>query len=401
MSPVSRGRKKSKSRQPGERVLRAVPAVPEECDCPDCTGEPLDPAELLPLAADLLAVSDPLEAELFGANVVAAGVDVVPALAQSHTTESVAMLLAIGAVEAAEQMTQAGVPAPAWAAELAQPITVGQCRVYGDQVGETSMLLCTFERAGRAHGFLVDVDHLDCDSAADILLFPIQALGDVEQMVLGDARAAGVEPSVAELDPAEFRWQVERALDARAVHDDEDGDADDDLDEEDGPGYHPVAVLLRARMAVLPEPPRPPAPHGNDKGPAALARPVARPAARKLPAKRKTSDGPAPIYQVKVSLVGAVPPNWRRLEIPGDIGLADLHRMIQTSFEWDDSHLHVFETPYGEFGFADRELGHRAEKPVTLEQVAPDVRDRVGYVYDFGDNWELEIVVEEIRDRRE
>ena len=61
----------------------------------------------------------------------------------------------------------------------------------------------------------------------------------------------------------------------------------------------------------------------------------------------------------------------RRLEVPADISLARLHRVIQVAFAWDDSHLHVFQTPYGQFGLGDAELGHRAEAPVTLEQVAP------------------------------
>ena len=275
MSPVSRGRKKAKT---GQRVLRAVPAVPDE------TLYPADMLTRLPVvAAELLAVEDPLDAELCGANIVAAG-DVageviVPALALSDTPESVAMLLAIaavdsraGAAEAAGPMTKAGVPAPPWAAELAEPISVGQCRLYSDQVGETSMLMCTFERAGRSHGFLVDVDHLDCDTAADILFFPGHLLDDVEHMVLADARAAGLTPLVDDLDPAEFRWRAERALDARDVHDQEDGAVDEGSDDEDGPGFYAVVVLLRARMSILPEPPRPPAPHGNDNGPAALAR---------------------------------------------------------------------------------------------------------------------------------
>jgi hypothetical protein len=99
----------------------------------------------------------------------------------------------------------------------------------------------------------------------------------------------------------------------------------------------------------------------------------------KLPAKRKKSGPAAPIYQVKVGLRGAKPPIWRRLEVPADTSLADLHNIIQVAFGWENSHLHVFETAYGAFGVADRELGHRAEAPVTLEQVAPGTDDRLQY----------------------
>jgi hypothetical protein len=84
--------------------------------------------------------------------------------------------------------------------------------------------------------------------------------------------------------------------------------------------------------------------------------------------------------------------------VPADISLARLHTVIQVAFGWDDSHMHVFETPYGSFGIADAELGHRAEAPVTLEQVAPAVNGKLRYTYDFGDDWEHDIVVEKILD---
>jgi hypothetical protein len=73
--------------------------------------------------------------------------------------------------------------------------------------------------------------------------------------------------------------------------------------------------------------------------------------------------------------------------------------VIQIAFGWDDTHLHVFDTPYGQFGTRDAELGHRAEAPVTLEQVAPAVASRFTYTYDFGDDWQHDIVVEAVLDR--
>ncbi len=73
--------------------------------------------------------------------------------------------------------------------------------------------------------------------------------------------------------------------------------------------------------------------------------------------------------------------------------------VIQAAFGWDDSHLHVFETPYGEFGRADRELGHRAEAPVTLGQSAAQAGDKIRYTYDFGDDWVHEILVEKVLDK--
>jgi len=238
-------------------------------------------------------------------------------------------------------------------------------------------------------------------------------------MIRKDGRRSGLRILDEELEPADFRWEVERALDARAIHDSEldPDELEDDPDDEDGPGYHQVAVLLRARTRVLPEPSRPPATHSDGGGSASLLdlEMLAGFAAqaqllqnglmrrgsstRKLPAKRKKSDGPAPIYQIKVTLRGTKPPIWRRLELPGDTSLAKLHGIIQVAFGWDDAHLHVFETAYGHFGIADRELGHRAEAPVTLEQVASAEGERFRYTYDFGDDWTHEIVAEKVLDR--
>jgi hypothetical protein len=86
--------------------------------------------------------------------------------------------------------------------------------------------------------------------------------------------------------------------------------------------------------------------------------------------------------------------------VPADTTLSRLHEVIQVAFGWNGGHLHVFETAYGSYGIADRELGHQAEKPVTLEQVAPRAGDKLQYVYDFGDDWTHEIVVEKVTDRQ-
>jgi hypothetical protein len=75
-----------------------------------------------------------------------------------------------------------------------------------------------------------------------------------------------------------------------------------------------------------------------------------------------------------------------------------LHEALQTAFGWYDCHYHQFETTCGDFGDpAQNDDTWRAdESGVAIAQVAGEVRDRVGYVYDFGDDWRHDIVVEAI-----
>ena len=117
---------------------------------------------------------------------------------------------------------------------------------------------------------------------------------------------------------------------------------------------------------------------------------------KKLPAARTEADGPTPVFQLRVSLTGSRPPIWRRIEVPADITLDELHGVIQVAFEWDDYHPYAFVTDYGVFGPPDSALPVRSDESVTLEQVAPGETATIHYLYDFEDCWEHDIVVEKI-----
>ena len=113
-------------------------------------------------------------------------------------------------------------------------------------------------------------------------------------------------------------------------------------------------------------------------------------------AARTEADGPAPVFQLRVSLAGSRPPIWRRLEVPADIMLDELHGVIQVAFEWDDYHPYAFVTDYGVFGPPDSALPVRSDESVTLEQVATGENATIRYLYDFDDCWEHDIAVERI-----
>jgi Plasmid pRiA4b ORF-3-like protein len=491
MSPVSRGRKPKKNTQSntGKRTRRGRSLFTEAdlpvpgCDCPVCGGEDVDSTglidSLLDDAASLLASEDPLDAEVAGA-VLASTVTLavgqiglvddlagdhvlveglIPALEARASTEAMALLLALGSVAhdpvsaaasaAGQRLAHADVTRPSWADELTTPVAIGQCQRLVDPAGTGAILAASFARAGRSHAVLVWVDGLDCAAAAEIALLDADELPDALAVIRSThsdpAGASGDFGEVLEetLDVTEWRWQVENALDARAVHDHTDGlildgldlrgvdldfdnfrladlddkDENDDEEQDELASYPALALLLRARLAAIPASSKPKPPHGgHDDSPTiditalahALQQLTGGAAGRnrsansgpgqgaKLPAKRARENRPAPIYQIKIGIRHTKPPIWRRLQLSADTSLATLHNIIQIAFGWDDYHLHLFHTPYGEFGQADANLGHRAEAPVTLEQVAPTAGDKIAYTYDFGDDWNLDIIVEKL-----
>ncbi len=111
------------------------------------------------------------------------------------------------------------------------------------------------------------------------------------------------------------------------------------------------------------------------------------------------SAGTDVIVQIKIKLLGvSKPPVWRRLQLRADTPLDHLHDMIVAAFGWQDYHMHVFTSGPEEFGVPDPELGHNDERRVSLGQLIGGVGDKLRYTYDFGDDWEHEIAVEDLLD---
>jgi hypothetical protein len=103
--------------------------------------------------------------------------------------------------------------------------------------------------------------------------------------------------------------------------------------------------------------------------------------------------------QIKVKLLGvSKPPVWRRLQVRTDMSLDRLHEAIVAAFGWAGYHMHVFESGPERFGSPDPELGFNDERAVSLGELLGDVGDRLLYTYDFGDDWEHEVTVEELLD---
>ena len=103
------------------------------------------------------------------------------------------------------------------------------------------------------------------------------------------------------------------------------------------------------------------------------------------------------VCQLKVTLRGvAKPPVWRRIAVPAALTLDLLHEVIQQAMGWEDGHLHAFGTPRRDYGIPDPELGHADERKVTVAEVLAGPGARMLYTYDFGDDWEHDIVLEKV-----
>ncbi len=106
------------------------------------------------------------------------------------------------------------------------------------------------------------------------------------------------------------------------------------------------------------------------------------------------------IVQIKIKLLGVTkPPVWRRVQLRADTRLDQLHEILQAALGWENYHLHAFSIGDEEFGprDPDLQLDFADERKVTLGELT-DIGARLRYTYDFGDNWEHEILVEDLLD---
>lgn len=63
------------------------------------------------------------------------------------------------------------------------------------------------------------------------------------------------------------------------------------------------------------------------------------------------------IFQLKIQLREVRPPVWRRVLVPGEMSLAELHEVVQVVMGWTDSHLHEFEAGRTRYGVPDPDWG--------------------------------------------
>ena len=104
------------------------------------------------------------------------------------------------------------------------------------------------------------------------------------------------------------------------------------------------------------------------------------------------------VYQLRVVLHGVSPLIWRRLLVPGDASVADVHAVLQIAFGWDGEHLHRFVIHGVEYGIGYaggvgfRDDPHR----IHLADLGLRPTERFVYDYDFTAGWRLDLRLEQI-----
>ena len=112
------------------------------------------------------------------------------------------------------------------------------------------------------------------------------------------------------------------------------------------------------------------------------------------------------VYQIKITIRDIEPPIWRRIVIPSNITFAKFHKIIQAGFGWQDYHLYAFELPDCIIDIPDPEfagmyaLPEKNAKRVKIDGYLIEGTTLI-YQYDFGDNWEHEIIIEKIMEAEE
>ena len=117
-----------------------------------------------------------------------------------------------------------------------------------------------------------------------------------------------------------------------------------------------------------------------------------------MPPKKQREE--QKVYQLKVTLLDIEPPIWRRILVPHNIRLDKLHSVLQVVMGWTDSHLHEFTIDGVSYGDPSIEMDMveeaEDETKFRLHKVVPREEGKFHYLYDFGDSWEHEILVEKI-----
>ncbi|HEY0297955.1 MAG TPA: plasmid pRiA4b ORF-3 family protein [Arachidicoccus sp.] len=113
------------------------------------------------------------------------------------------------------------------------------------------------------------------------------------------------------------------------------------------------------------------------------------------------------VFQFKITLEESMPAIWRRILIPDTYTFYRFHLAIQGAFGWENAHLFQFceqditdnisyQVPYEEEELEGSITRDARKKRIT--EVFGNIGDKYTYIYDFGDSWMHQLLLEKIND---
>jgi hypothetical protein len=115
----------------------------------------------------------------------------------------------------------------------------------------------------------------------------------------------------------------------------------------------------------------------------------------------KKDDKAVPSYILHISITFSDPLIWRRVQVPGEFTLTQLHNIIQQSMGWSDSAVHQFLV--GKISYEPvmtrntlRESKRFDEHKYKLHTLEEGMRFVFTYLYGAGEGWEHEVRLEEV-----
>ncbi|MHB1708346.1 MAG: plasmid pRiA4b ORF-3 family protein [Thermoplasmataceae archaeon] len=105
------------------------------------------------------------------------------------------------------------------------------------------------------------------------------------------------------------------------------------------------------------------------------------------------------VFRIRIKLRNYSPPIWRRIEVPYEFTLHQLHLTIQAAMGWDNYHLYAFRIGRVSYSVPDSEWPKDdgdSRKTKINELIFFGRKAKMVYEYDFGDGWEHDVTIEKI-----
>ncbi len=113
------------------------------------------------------------------------------------------------------------------------------------------------------------------------------------------------------------------------------------------------------------------------------------------------------VFSIKISLQGIRPQIFRRIEVPCDLTLHDLHLVIQAAMGWENYHLYEFKIRNKIFTsnpdkwprfpeFHGLPVYDDSESAYINEIALMGENTKIVYRYDFGDEWVHTVKIEKV-----